>query len=360
MSTAALPRFALDADRRVIAGVCAGIARALGADVTLVRLVFAVLALAGGAGILVYLALWAYARARRVWVTVLLAFVAGALVLGAIGLSGSGIFGIALVVAGLWLALRRGGSLRPGAPVSYLGLGLAAIGVAIVVPGGTPTLLAPGAVAAALIIIVGPWLWRLVRDRDAERAARVRSEERAEVAARVHDSVLQTLALIQRHAGEPQRVSALARRQERELRGWLYGDLPLGDGAASLGAALSTAATDVEEVHGVRVELASAGDCPVDDRVEAVALAAREAMTNAAKFAGVDEIDVYAEVTEDAVAVFVRDRGSGFDRAAVPADRRGLVESIEGRLERAGGEARIASAPGEGTEVELHVPRRAQ
>ncbi|MGH3056978.1 MAG: PspC domain-containing protein, partial [Gaiellaceae bacterium] len=174
MSTAALPRFALDADRRVIAGVCAGIARALGADVTLVRLVFAVLALAGGAGILVYLALWAYARARRVWVTVLLAFVAGALVLGAIGLSGSGILGIALVVAGLWLALRRGGSLRPGAPVSYLGLGLAAIGVAVAVPGGTPTLLAPGAVAAALIIIVGPWLWRLVRDRDAERAARVR------------------------------------------------------------------------------------------------------------------------------------------------------------------------------------------
>jgi len=227
MSTAALPRFALDADRRVIAGVCAGIARALGADVTLVRLVFAVLALAGGAGILVYLALWAYARARWVWVTVLLAFVAGALVLGAIGLSGSGIFGIALVVAGLWLAVRRGGSLRPGAPVSYLGLGLAAIGVAVAVPGGTPTLLAPGAVAAALIIIVGPWLWRLVRDRDAERAARVRSEERAEVAARVHDSVLQTLALIQRHAGKPQRVSALARRQERELRGWLYGDLPL-------------------------------------------------------------------------------------------------------------------------------------
>src|SRR5919106_876112 len=154
------------------------------------ELVFAVLALAGGAGILVYLALWAYARARRVWVTVLLAFVAGALVLGAIGLSGSGILGIALVVAGLWLALRRGGSLRPGAPVSYLGLGLAAIGVAVAVPGGTPTLLAPGAVAAALIIIVGPWLWRLVRDRDAERAARGRSKERAEAAAPGPDPVL--------------------------------------------------------------------------------------------------------------------------------------------------------------------------
>jgi signal transduction histidine kinase len=357
MSTVALPRLALDLDRRALAGVCAGIARALGADVTLVRLVFAVLALAGGAGILLYLALWAYARARRVWLTILLAFVAGMLVLGAVGFSGSGIFGIGLVGVGLWLALRHGGSLRPDARVSYWGLGLAAVGVAIAVPGATPTLLAPGAVAAALVVIVGPWLWRLVRDRDAERAARVRSEERADVAARVHDSVLQTLALIQRHAHEPQRVAALARRQERELRGWLYGDLPLGNGA-SLEGALSTAAADVEEVHGVRVELASAGDCPVDDGVEAVVLAAREAMTNAAKFAGVDEIDVYAEVTNDAVAVFVRDRGAGFDRASVPADRRGLAESIEGRLERVGGRATIASAPGEGTEVELRLARR--
>src|SRR5918999_136411 len=321
-------------ETRLDVRVYAGIARALGADVTLVRLVFAVLALAGGAGILVYLALWAYARARRVWMTVLLAFVSGAIVLSAIGFGAGGVFGLALVVAGLWLALRRGGSLRPGAPVSYLGLGL------------------------AVIIIVGPWLWRLVRDRDAERAARVRSEERAEVAARVHDSVLQTLALIQRHAGEPQRVSALARRQERELRGWLYGDLPLGDGAASLGAALAAAAADVEEAHGVRVELASGGDCPLDDSVEALVLAAREAMRNAAKFADTERIDVYAEVTDDAVAVFVHDRGAGFDRAAVPPDRRGLVDSIEGRLERAGGQATIVSAPGEGTEVELRVPRR--
>jgi signal transduction histidine kinase len=359
MSAMALPRFAVDHDRRAIGGVCAGIARALGSDVTFVRLVFAVLALAGGAGIIVYLALWAYARARRLWLTVLLAFVSAAIVLSAIGFTGRGIFGLALVVVGLWLALRRGGRLRPDAPVSYWGLGLAAVGVAIAVPGGTPTLLAPGAVAAALVVLVGPWLWRLVLDRDAERAARVRSDERAEVAARVHDSVLQTLALIQRHAHDPQRVATLARRQERELRGWLYGDIPLGDGAASLAAALSTAAADVEEVHGARVEFASAGDCPVDDGVEAVVLAAREAMTNAAKFAGVDEIDVYAEVTEDSVAVFVRDRGAGFDRAAVPADRRGLVESIETRLARAGGRATIASTPGAGTEVELRLSRRA-
>lgn len=357
MSSMALPRFALDTDRRVIAGVCGGIARALAVDVTLVRLVFAVLALGGGAGILIYLVLWAYARARRVWLTVLFAFVAGALVLAALGLPGRGILGIALVAVGLWLAFRRGHSLRPEAPVSYWGLGLAAVGVAIAVPGGTPTLLAPGAVAAAVGLLVIPWLWRLVLDRDAERAARVRSDERAEVAARVHDSVLQTLALIQRHAQEPQRVSALARRQERELRGWLYGDIPFGDGTASLAAALASAVADVEEVHGVRVELASAGDCPVDERVEAVVLAAREAITNAAKFAGVSEIDVYAEVTDDGVAVFVRDRGSGFDRAAVPADRRGLVESIEGRLERAGGRATVTTVPGEGTEVELRLPR---
>src|ERR671918_1292776 len=331
MSAMALPRFALDTDRRAIAGVCAGIARALGADVTLVRLVFAVLALAGGAGILVYLALWAYARARRVWMSVLLAVVSGAIVLSAIGFGGGGIFGLALVAVGLWLALRRGRSLRPDAPVSYFGLGLAAVGVAIAVPGGTPTLLAPGAVAAALIIIVGPWLWRLVRDRDAERAARVRSEERADMAARVHDSVLQTLALIQRHAGEPQRVSALARRQERELRGWFYDDRPFGDAESSLVGALAAAAADVEEAHGVRVELANGGGGPPGGPVEGLVLAAREAMTNAAKFAGMERIDVYTEVTGREAAVFVPDPGAGFDHAAVPPDRRGLVDSIEGR-----------------------------
>src|SRR5262249_24752910 len=198
--------------------------------------------------------------------------------------------------------------------------------------GAKTTLLAPGAIAGALLLIAGPWLWRLALDRDAERAARIRSEERSEVAARVHDSVLQTLALIQRHAQEPRRVAALARRQERALRGWMDEDRPLGDDASSLMAALSTAAADVEELYGVRVELASAGDCPADD---ALVLAAREAMTNAAKFAGVEEIDVYAEVGDDGVSVFIRDRGTGFDRTAVPPDRRGLAEPIEGRLDPA-------------------------
>jgi signal transduction histidine kinase len=353
-----LPPFALSDDDRVIAGVCAGIARALGVDVTLVRLIFALLALAGGAGIALYLALWAYGSSGRTWWAAVLVLVAGSLLLHAVGLSDRAVGGIALIAAGFALAWRRGGSFRPGEPLSYGGFVLAGIGAVLLLEGGgaTTNVLAPGAVAGALLLIAGPWLWRLALDRDAERAARIRSDERSEVAARVHDSVLQTLALIQRHAQEPRRVASLARWQERELRGWLYGERPFGDESTSLVAALSAVAADVEEVHGVRVELASAGDCAADD---ALVLAAREAMTNAAKFAGVEEIDVYAEVTDDAVAVFVHDRGAGFDRAAVPTDRRGLADSIEGRLERAGGRATIVTKPGEGTEVELRLPRRA-
>ncbi len=354
-----LRTFAPSSDERVIAGVCAGIAQTLAVDPTLVRLVFALLALAGGAGILLYLALWAWTSGRRTWIAAVLAAVAGAALLGALGLSNRSVIGIALIAGGLALAWRQGGSFRPEVPLSYGGLALVAVGAVALLSeeGRSSALLAPGAVAGALLLIAGPWVWRLALERDVERTARIRSEERSDMAARVHDSVLQTLALIQRHAEEPRRVASLARRQERELRGWLYGDQPLGDDTASLAAALAAAAGDVEELHGVRVELASAGDCPVDASVGALVLAAREAMTNAAKFAGADEIDVYAEVSDDAVSVFVRDRGSGFDRSAVPDDRRGLVESIEGRMERAGGRATIVTSPGAGTEVELHLPR---
>lgn len=356
-----LPPFPPGDDERVLAGVCAGIAQTLAVDATLVRLVFALLALAGGAGIVLYLALWAWARGRRTWIVVVLALLAGSTLLGALGLSDRSVIGIALIAGGLALAWRQGGGFRPGAVLSYWGLALAAVGAVVLLAGnGAPsTFLTPGAVAGALLLITGPWVWQLAVDRDAERLARIRSEERSDVAARVHDSVLQRLALIQRHAAEPTQVAALARRQERELRGWLYSDRPVGDTDASLVTALLVAAGDVEELHGVRVELASAGDCPVDDAVGAVVLAAREAMTNAAKFAGVDVIDVYAEVDDDEVAVFVRDRGAGFDRATVAGDRRGLAESIEARLERAGGRATIVTAPGEGTEIELRVPRSA-
>src|SRR3954465_2741782 len=236
-----LPTFARDSDERVIAGVCAGIAQALGVDVTLVRLVFALLALAGGAGIVLYLALWAYSRSSRRWVGPVLTLLAGGLLLSALGLSDRSVVGIALIAAGLALAWRQGGSFRPDAPLSYGGIALASAGAVTLLSsdGSDPALLAPGAVAGALLLIAGPWVWRLALDRDAERTARIRSDERSEGAGRGHDSGFPTLALIQRPAQEPHRVVSLARRQERELRGWLYADRPLGDENASLVAALS-------------------------------------------------------------------------------------------------------------------------
>jgi signal transduction histidine kinase len=351
-----LPRFSRDREAGVVAGVCAGIARTLRVDPTLVRLIFALLALAGGAGILLYLALWAYGRSASPWLVGALGVVAVSLVLRSLGLSDRVVLGIALVAMGLVVVWRRGGLRLDGPSRSIVGATLVAAGAVLVLShGGVHTsVLTPGAIAGSLLLVGGPWLWRLALERDAERAARIRSEERAELAARVHDSVLQTLALIQRHADDPRKAAAFARRQERELRGWLYGDREVGE--ESLLTLLAAAAADVEELHGVRVELASSGDLPADERVRALALAAREAMTNAAKHSGADEVAVYAEASADRVSVFVRDRGAGFDVAGVPAGRRGIGDSIVARMERAGGAATVTSAPGEGTEVELSLP----
>jgi signal transduction histidine kinase len=352
MTATSAPLFERSREDRVIAGICAGVAARLGVDPTLVRFVFALLALAGGAGILLYLALWVYAGAGRVWAAAALVTIAGALLLLALGLPAASVAGATLLIAGLAILLLRGGSLRPGGRVPVLAIVLLAGGAVIFLgeSGASGPLVAPGAVAGALLLVIGPWLWQLA----GERAERIRLAERADVAARVHDSVLQTLALVQRHAGDSARVAALARRQERELRRWLYGS-GVG-GATTFIDALGEAAADVEELHGTRVELASAGDHPLDEPLGQLVLAAREAMTNAAKFSGVDEIAVYAECSPDGVAVFVRDRGAGFDRSAVAADRRGLTESIEGRMTRAGGTATVTSAPGSGTEVELRLP----
>src|SRR5712691_6779728 len=350
--------FVRNEEDRVIAGVCAGIAQTLGVDPTLVRLVFALLALAGGAGILLYLALWAYDRDLSPWVAGALGLIVVSLALHALGLGDDVVAGIALVVGGVVLIWRHGG-VSAGSPLSVAGVTLTAVGAVVVLSRGGvhASLLAPGAVAGSLLMIGGPWLWRLALDRDAERAARIRTEERAEVAARVHDSVLQTLALIQRHADEPRKVAAFARRQERELRAWLYGERATEE-TESLLSLLSAAAADVEELHGVRVELASSGDCPADERIDAVALAAREAMTNSAKYSQAEEVDVYAEAGDERVSVFVRDRGVGFDPSAVPPDRRGISDSIVGRMLRVGGTATVTSAPGEGAEVVLTLPGR--
>jgi signal transduction histidine kinase len=240
------------------------------------------------------------------------------------------------------------------------------VGAALVVGGGLvflwlndalqparDVLLAVVVVLVAATLILAPWWLRLVRGLSAERTERIRSQERAEVAAHLHDSVLQTLALMQKRVDDPREVAALARRQERELRAWLNGRRASGEQTVAL--ALESAAAEVEEAHGVPIEVVAVGDAPLDERAEALVAAAREAMVNAAKFAG--PVALYAEVDAERIEVFVRDRGPGFDPAAVPADRRGVSESIVGRMERHGGRAVVNTAPGEGTEIELVISR---
>jgi signal transduction histidine kinase len=338
---------------RVVAGVCGGVADALGVDPTLVRLVFAILALAGGAGILLYFALWVWTDGRRPVLAVLILALATMSLLQALGVPFSVVVGAGLLVGGVVLLARRGATLPPGGSFFIPGIALAMAGAVVMLDhlGSSRHFVAPGALAGALALIMGPWVWRLA----AERSERIRLEERAAMAARIHDSVLQTLALVQRDADDGPRVRALARRQERELRRWLYGRGY--DGATTLADALADAVADVEEAHLTRIELATSGDAQLDDSLGELVLAAREALVNAAKHASTDEISVYAEVEADAVSVFVRDRGVGFDRATVAADRRGIADSIESRVRRAGGSATITSSPGNGTEIELTMPR---
>ena len=212
-------------------------------------------------------------------------------------------------------------------------------------------------VVVAVGLILAPFLWRLGRNLAMERAERIRSQERAELAAHLHDSVLQTLTLMQKRAGDPREVAALARRQERELREWLGGDGPRS-AEKSLAAALRAAAESVEDDHRVAIEVVVVGDCELDERAEAVLGAAREALQNAAKHAAeAGPIRVYAEVGDASLEVFVRDHGPGFELADVPDDRRGVRESIVGRMERAGGRADVRSIPGGGTEVGLAIRR---
>ena len=215
-------------------------------------------------------------------------------------------------------------------------------------------------VIAAIAVVLGPWWLRIARDLVAERRARIRAEERADMAVRVHDSVLQTLALIQKNADQPQRVIQLARAQERELRAWLFdGRAPGSLDEMSLAAGVRQIQQEVEAQHGVSVEAITVGDCELDDDLVALLAAAREATVNAAKWSGEDVVSVFAEVEPASVSVYVRDRGKGFDPAAVPEDRKGLAESIHARMARRGGSATVRSTPGQGTEVSLTMPRRA-
>src|SRR4051794_32449268 len=249
------------------------------------------------------------------------------------GTNGKATLGVALVIAAAIVFLWLNDALAPARDV------LLAILVVVIAAG----------------LILAPWWLRLVRGLAAERTERIRSQERAEMAAHLHDSVLQTLALVQRRADDPREVAGLARRQERELRAWLN-NAPRPSG--TVGAALEAAAAEVEAGHGVAVDVVAVGDAPLDEAGEAVVAAAREALVNAAKFAG-GPVSVYAEADDERIEVFVRDRGPGFDLAGVPGDRRGVRESILGRMERHGGRARIHTAAGGGTEVELVMERGA-
>ncbi len=269
-------------------------------------------------------------------------------------------------------AIAVAGSLRGGrdAPriatrLSWVGFGIAlALGAGLIFLWATGALDAAGNVAlAALVVsialglIAAPMWLALIRRLGAERSARIRSEERGEVAAHLHDSVLQTLAMVQRRAGDPAEVTRLARHQERELRSWLAGSEPSRPGER-LADALRAAAEEVEERYGAQVETVVVGDGRLDERMDALVAAAREALTNAAKFASAGgAVRLYAEIENGSADVFVDDRGPGFDLDSIPEDRRGVRESIIGRIERYGGRAEIRSQPDGGTEVVLEMSR---
>ncbi|MFL6206523.1 MAG: PspC domain-containing protein [Acidimicrobiales bacterium] len=369
-------------DNRMVAGVAGGTGRYLGVDPTALRLALVVLTFANGIGAVLYLVGWAVlpdedpnapaptgrppTAERTIGLGILtlgivllfgragLAFPPGvvwAVVLSAVG------FGLVwshtdeedrtrgllwrAATGGVLLVVGLGALFASGGVLSTIG----AVGLVVVATG------------LGVFLLLGPWILRLWRDLATERRERIRSEERSEIAAHLHDSVLQTLALIQR-AEAPGRARTLARRQERELRAWLFDErAPEDDGAgATITTALERVVTDVEDRYDIEVDLVLVGDCPVDGRVDALVAAVREAAHNAARHAEVPEVSVYVEVEAQRVTAYVRDRGRGFELEEVEPGRVGVRQSIVGRMARHGGKAEIHTAPGEGTEVVLEVP----
>ncbi len=392
------PRLYRAADGRVAAGVAQGLATHLAVKPLYVRIAFAVLTIFNGFGIVVYLALWAVVpqepvlpgaepgRRRGVerGTALALAACAAGVLLLARGVPAlvDNVLLVPLLLAGAGLAVLwsqadkdqrdrwRQISLFEGGETTSrrMAIGRFAGGAVLVAAGvaaflalsGTLSaaragLVAGAAVLAGLALLTAPLWWRLVADLTEERRERIRSQERADLAAHLHDSVLQTLALIQRHADSPREVARLARGQERELRTWLY--RPEDRQQSKFAAALEAVAGEVEDAYVVQVESVVVGDAEVDDRLGALVQATREALVNAAKHAGVGTISLYAEIEPEEVTVFVRDRGAGFDPEQVGDDRHGVRGSIVGRMERHGGTAAVRSRPGAGTEVELTMDR---
>src|SRR3954452_1071017 len=419
MTTAPAPpprewrRFTRDTETPLLGGVAGGLARHLGVPVLWVRAAFLLATAISGLGIAMYIGLWLVVPADSRFETgtpgaesasrggrrpgrvrrrtdagpaIALAALAVGVILVAQASLGSGavFWPIVIGLAGVALLWRQAdevqrerwldtsGRLDPvrmvfgsGGWASYarVAAGVVLVVSALIVVGVNGSSFGQARVAliagllgvAGLALVVGPWVFRLASDLDAEREERIRSQERADVAAHLHDSVLQTLALIQKSSHDPATVARLARAQERDLRSWLY----VGESTneSSLAGALRSAAAEVEDTHGISVDVVAVGDCDLDEALRPIVQATREAVTNAAKHAGTGRVDVYAEVTAGAVDVFVRDRGAGFALDDVPEDRYGVRRSILDRMQRHGGHAEVRSAPGEGTEVRLHLSR---
>lgn len=375
---------------RVLGGVARGGASYLGVSVMVLRLAFVALTLAGGIGLAVYAVFWVLlpqADGRQLRDDqhdqgLLLAL----LVMAAVGLfllspydvlPGGSVTGPAvLALVGVVLIWQQADVSQRRLWRQSAGVGAGASrsavlrligGGALVVAGGIGFLATQGQLQQArqgllstVIVVTGlallssPWWFAMATDLREERRERIRSQERAEVAAHLHDSVLQTLALIQKAANSPAEVNRLARSQERELRTWLYAGRPA---EGSLQGALRMLAVETENAHGLPVDVVTVGDVELDERSTALVGATREAVANAARHSGAASIDVFAEVEPTVITVFVRDRGCGFDVDAVPADRHGLAGSIRGRMDRHGGSAHVRSTPGEGTEIRLELPR---
>ncbi|HLE89054.1 MAG TPA: PspC domain-containing protein [Candidatus Limnocylindria bacterium] len=390
------PRLERSRSDRLIGGVAAGIAHHLGVEPNVIRVAFVLLSLPFGFGVVVYLLTWLLAplqaaeptaspAARRVIPPTLSQALGAALIL--VGVV------IVLFVSGFWfgeafawpvtlaaigfaiLWARSGEDRRGRSPIDVVISGRrsitrVAIGSLLIVGAMTvflansysistagPMLLAAAVAIGGLGLIGGPWIWSIGRDLIDERSTRIRTEERAEMAAHLHDSVLQTLALIQR-APAQREMASLARTQERELRAWLYGRAPTLAGTR-LRDAIDAMAGRVERDQQVKVEAIVVGDADLDERTRALVAAVGEATLNAARHSGATEVSVYVEVEDEATTAYVRDLGSGFDPGEVAADRRGIADSIVGRLERHGGSAHVTSRPGGGTEVAMHLPRKA-
>ncbi len=390
------PKLCRASERRLLGGVARGLALHLGVDTLVLRVVFLMLVFADGLGIVLYALFWIVvplaagpiepnARVRpprgfdfRQLLTIV-AIGLGVFVVMLftgmgldIGVNKAALWPVLVVGAGVVIVWRqaddaqhaRWARLGTGrvAGLVRAGVGAAAIllGLSFLVGRGSFSmasqfLLAVLPLTVGIGLIAGPYLIRMGRELSAERRERIRAQERAEVAAHIHDSVLHTLTLIQRNVESPREVARLARAQERDLRTWLYRPADAAD--VTVAAGVRRVVAEVEDAHGVQIEVVCVGDCPLDEHLTAQLQAAREAMVNAAKYAGAAPISVYAEVEEHQVTIFIRDRGPGFDLDAVPADRLGVRESIVGRMRRNGGAATVRASAETGTEVQLEMAR---